>query len=182
MRAKVIRWVIVLLPLVLITRNLLAQPTPPRPDGWLPTPSTQPTAEPYPWPRQPTTDPTTDPYPVPPTLCPTAEPYPWPTIPARTPWPVIPTRTPTTDPTTFAATETRLRLLSPELYEQHRRSIAPTPTRDPQWEAEFEVVHSRQPDAQDTKDRQWSLSFLARTGQPPTDEEWIAHWYLSNES
>ena len=169
MKVKIAQWVIVLLLLGVITSNLLAQPTPLRPEGWLdayPAPPVQPTSDPYPGPLPP------DPYPAP------VEPYPRLTIPARTPWPVIPTRTPNAR-ATFAVTETRLRLwlLSPELYKQHRGSAAPTPTRDPEWEIEFETVHNRQPNTQDVKDRQWSLGFLSRMGRPPTDEEWIAHYY-----
>ena len=55
--------------------------------------------------------------------------------------------------------------------------VAPTPTRDPEWEGEFYDVHGRSPDSHDVADRQWSLGFLARTGRAPTEAEWVAHYY-----
>jgi len=163
MRTSIIRWSIALLLLALVTRNLLAQPVPPRPPGYweaYPVPSSQPTTDPYPGPATPR------PYPSP-------EPYPWPTIPTRTPWPIIPTRT----PTELTLSEKDVPHLFLDSENRHRESVVAAPTRDPEWEAEFYAVHSQRPKAQDVADRQWSLGFLAQTGRPPTEAEWVAHYY-----
>ncbi|HUV93900.1 MAG TPA: hypothetical protein VMX14_03605 [Anaerolineae bacterium] len=160
MRETVIRWSVTLLLSVLVTSNLLAQPVPPRlPEDTYPPP---PTIEPYPWP--------------------TRNPYPWPTLAPQEPYPlypIIPTRTPRSPeigpmPSGNDAT----RLLLDSIRRQRESSVAaPTPTRDPDWEGEFYEVHGRRPDVQDVGDRQWSLGFLDRTGRPPTQAEWEAHYY-----
>ena len=52
-----------------------------------------------------------------------------------------------------------------------------TPIRDLEWEAEFQVVHDRQPESQDVADRQWSLNFLGQSGRAPTQAEWEGHYF-----
>lgn len=158
----VLRWAIALLVLGLITTNLLAQPTPPRPEGWSYPASP---GEPYPAPPPPVR-PQYDPYPAPPEA-----PYPLPTVPLDphplVVEPVILTRT-NVEP---AISEAEIRRIFSKPREQQ------TTVTDPEWEAEFRTVHNREPSGQDLADRQWSLEFLGRTGRPPTDGEWIAHYY-----
>ena len=183
MRTNIVRWSIALVLLALVTRNLLAQAVPPRPPAADAYPA--PTTEPYPQlPRPPSWY---EPYPEPippiePYPWPTRNPYPWPTLAPQEPYPlypIIPTRTPRSPeigpmPSGNDAT----RLLLDSIKRQRESSVAaPTPTRDPEWEAEFYAVHSRRPKAQDVADRQWSLGFLAQTGRAPTDAEWVAHYY-----
>jgi len=183
MRTSIIRWSIALLLLALVTRNLLAQPVPPRPPGDAYPAPPQPTIEPYPQPPRPPS--WYEPYPEPmppiePYPWPTRNPYPWPTVAPQEPYPpypVIPTRTPTETAPMLVVKDTPKVLLRSLKRQVESVVVAPTPIRDPEWEGEFYEVHGRRPDAQDVGDRQWSLRFLARTGRAPTEQEWEAHYY-----